>query len=251
MESQAQKILQLASDKTLADAILATFKEVEKNFFLRSWKSSELDSGHFVEAARRFIDFKLSDSYLPIGTTLANFNSNELRRLENLTGSEAYRLHIPRSLFAIYGLRNKRGVGHLGLVNPNYLDATFILATCKWVLGEFLRAESTLTFDETVKAVEAIVERPLPGIWDVGTTRRVLADGLSLKDEILFLLLAEATQSSESLRKSTDCSNMTYFKKLLRELHKERLIEFMDDGSVHLSPKGRQAAEAIALGIKS
>jgi hypothetical protein len=78
-----------------------------------------------------------------------------VRRLENATGSEAYRLHIPRALFTIYGLRNKRGVGHLGLVSPNYLDATLIVATCKWVLGEILRAESTLTFDETAAIVDA------------------------------------------------------------------------------------------------
>ena len=251
MESKALKILESTSDKTLAASILATFKEVEKNFFFRLWKTSELDSGHFVEAARRFIDFRLLGAYTPIGTTLATFNTNELRRLENATGSEAYRLHVPRSLFSIYGLRNKRGVGHLGLINPNYLDATFIMATCKWVLGEFLRAESTMSFDETVAIVEKIVDRPLPGLWDIGSAKRILADGLSLRDQILFLLLAESPQPSEKLRESTGYSNTVYFNRLIRKLHGERHIERMDDGVCHLSPKGRQLAEAIPLGIKS
>jgi hypothetical protein len=250
MEPQALKILETASDKNLAALILSTFKEVEKHFFLRSWKTSELDSGHFVEASRRFIDFRLSGTYTPIGTTLSTFNNNELRRLENATGSDAYRLHIPRALFAIYGLRNKRGVGHLGLINPNYLDATFIMATCKWVLGEFLRAESTMSFDETVAVVEQIVERPLPGIWDIGNVKRVLANGLSLQEQILFLLLAESPQSSEKLRESTDYKNTVYFDKLLRKLHDERHIERMGDGICHLSPKGRKLAEKISLGVK-
>src|SRR6266852_4686573 len=108
MESKALKILETASDKPLAGFIITTFKEVEKHFFMRSWKTSELDSGHFVEAARRFVDFRLSGAYTPIGATLATFNSNELRRLESAAGPEAYRLHIPRALFSIYGLRNKR-----------------------------------------------------------------------------------------------------------------------------------------------
>ncbi|HLX72819.1 MAG TPA: hypothetical protein VKV04_24615 [Verrucomicrobiae bacterium] len=248
--NKAHKILEAASDKTLAGLILTTFTEVEKHFFLRSWKTSELDSGHFVEASRRFIDFRLTGSYTPVGTTLPTFNSNELRRLENASGSEAYRLHIPRALFAIYGLRNKRGVGHLGLINPNYLDATFIMATCKWVLGEFLRAESTMSFDETVAVVEQIIERPLPGIWDIGNVKRVLADGLSLREQILFLLLAESPQSSEKLRESTGYKNENYFDTLLRKLHDERHIERMADGVCHLSPKGRQLAEKIALGVK-
>jgi hypothetical protein len=245
MEKKALKILEAASDKTLATTILATFKEVEKHFFLRSWKTSELDSGHFVEAARRFVDFRLSRVYSPIGTTLPTFNSNELKRLENAAGNEAYRLHIPRALFSIYGLRNKRGVGHLGPINPNYLDATFIMATCKWVLGEFLRTESALSFDETVAVVERIVDRPLPGIWDIGNTKRILADGLSLREQILFLLLAESPQTSQRLLESTGYSNAVYFNKNLRKLHDERLVELSADGFCHLSPKGSKIAENI------
>ena len=251
MESKAYKILLTVGDTMLAESLLATFKEVEKNYFLRSWKTSELDSGHFVESVRRFIDFRLAGFYTPIGTTLSNFNSNELRRLENASGSEAYRLHIPRALFTIYGLRNKRGVGHLGLVSPNYLDATLIVATCKWVLGEILRAESSLTFDETAAIVDAIVERPIPGLWDAGNTRRILAEGLSLREQILFLLLAESPQHSDRLVVSTGYTNATYFKKLLRTLHEERRIELAADGNCYLSPTGHREAEKIALNVKS
>jgi hypothetical protein len=249
MEKKALKILEAASDKALAATILATFKDVEKNFFLRSWKTSEVDSGHFVEAARRFVDFRLSGAYRPIGTTLSTFNNNELKRLENATGNEAYRLHIPRALFSIYGLRNKRGVGHLGIVNPNYLDATFIMATCKWVLGEFLRTESALTFDDTVAVVERIVDRPLPGIWDIGSTKRILADGLSLRNQILFLLLAESPQSSGRLLECTGYSNAAYFNKSLRMMHSERLIELTGEGLCHLSPKGSKIAEQIVWDV--
>ena len=251
MESRAHKILVTASDASLANALLATFKEVERNYFLRSWKTSELDSGHFVESVRRFIDCRLSGSYTPIGTTLSNFNSVELRRLENAMGSEAYRLHIPRALLTIYGLRNKRGVGHLGLVSPNYLDATLIVATCKWILGEILRAESTLTFDETAAVVDAIVERPVPGLWDAGSTRRILAEGLSLRQQILFLLLAESPQHTDRLIASTGYSNVAYFKKLLRTLHDERRIELSSDGACYLSPTGHKEAEQVALNAKA
>jgi hypothetical protein len=251
MESRAHKILLNASDAALADSLLDTFKEVEKHYFLRSWKTSELDSGHFVESVRRFIDFSLAGPYVPIGTTLSNFNSQELRRLENATGSDAYRLHIPRALFTIYGLRNKRGVGHLGLVSPNYLDATLIVATCKWVLGEILRAESTLTFDETAAIVNAIVDRPVPGLWDVGSTRRILAEGLSLREQILFLLLAESPQHTDRLIASTGYSNQAYFKTLLTTLHKERRIELTADGNCFLSPTGHQEAEQIAFNARA
>jgi hypothetical protein len=144
-------------------------------------------------------------------------------------------------------LRNKRGVGHLGLISPNYLDASFIVATCKWILGEILRLESTLTFDETSSIVDAIIERPLPGLWDAGSSRRILAEGLSLREQILFLLLAESPQHMNRLLESTEYKNIAYFKKLLRTMHRERLLELFADGTCSLSPKGHKEAEQIAL----
>ena len=185
MKTKAFKILEAASDKTLAASILATFMEVERNYYLRLWKTSELDAGHFVEAVRRFIDMRFTGTYTPIGKTLSSFNDAEIKRLESYTGAESYRIHIPRVLYSINGLRNKRGVGHLGLISPNYMDATFILSSCKWILAEILRQESSLKPEETSDLVEQVISRPLPGIWDLGAVRRILSTGMSLREDII------------------------------------------------------------------
>ena len=165
METKAQTILEAATDSQLALSVIQTYKDLEKNYFLRAWKVTALDAGHFVETIRRFVDCKLFGSYTPIGTALSPLNDKELRRLEGMTGEDSYRLHIPRSLQFIYGLRNKRGIGHLSNVPPNYLDATVILACCKWILAEILRLESNLSFNDTVQIVDGVVERPVPGLW--------------------------------------------------------------------------------------
>jgi hypothetical protein len=247
METKAQTILNAAGDLTLATLILKTFKDIEQNYFLRSWKASSLDAGHFVEAVRRFLDLKLSGSYLSIGNTLPPLNDRELKRLETLVGQDSYRLHIPRALVFIYGLRNKRGVGHLSTFAPNFLDGTVILATCKWILAEILRLESTLTFDETAKIVDEIIERPLAGVWEIGTVRRILHTDLSVREQVLFLLLCESPQPDVSLQSNIEYENQAYFRRVLKGLHKDRLIEYGEDGSCTLSPNGRTQAEKIAL----
>jgi hypothetical protein len=104
--TKALKILEGASDSSLASAIVQTFKELEKQYFLRSWKTSGLDAGHFIEAVRRFVEHKLFGKYTPISKTLSLLNEKELKRLESATGSDSYRLHIPRVLLFTYGLRN-------------------------------------------------------------------------------------------------------------------------------------------------
>src|SRR5438046_407108 len=119
-------IIAAVSNDTLAAAIINSYVELETNHFIQAWKTSELDAGHFVEAVRRFVELKLFGRYPAIGATLSPLNDVALKRYESAAGDEAYRLHIPRVLFAMYGIRNKRGVGHLSMIKPNRIDASLI-----------------------------------------------------------------------------------------------------------------------------
>ena len=77
--------------------------------------------------------------------------------------------------------------------------------------------------------------------------RRILTTDLSLRDQILFLLLCESPQTESALQVTIEYKNHAYFRKVLAELHKHRLIEYAADGMCTLSPKGYIAAESIAL----
>lgn len=250
MKHKAHAIISVASDTGLADALLDTYRNLEKHYYLKSWKTSELDAGHFVEAARRFIEKKLTGSYTPIGTSLSNFNETVLRYYESQPGHESYRILIPRTLFAAYTVRNKRGVGHLGLVSPSHTDATLILSSCKWALAEIVRLESNLTLDQTASLVDSIVERTTEHIWEHGGIKRVLADGLTIPHQVLILLFDSSPQSSGSLKVSVECRTEKYFSRVLRGLHSDRLIELSADSQCVLTPKGRAKAEQILLKLK-
>lgn len=242
---QVKDIIKQASDEKLAEHIIETFKEVEKNFHLKSWKTSSLDAGHFVEAIRRFIELKLFGQYTPINKPLPNFNDKCLSGYLNKQGEDSYRIHIPRLLFTIYGIRNKRGIGHISSIKPNKIDASLILSSCKWVLAEIIRLNSNLSIEETEILIDEIIERNVEGIWEVGETIRILEDGLTLKDKILYLLYNKKSLKDTDIQSITEYSNLTYLKKTLREFHKKRLIEYKEDGECILSPKGAIEAEKI------
>lgn len=242
---QINTILEKASDKKLAEHIINSFKEVERNYHLKSWKTSSLDAGHFVEAVRRLIELKLFGQYTPINKPLPNFNDKCLNSYLNKQGEESYRIHIPRLLFTIYGIRNKRGIGHISNIKPNKIDSTLILSSCKWVLAEIIRLNSQLPIEETENLIDEIIERNVEGIWEVGETIRILEDGLSLKDKILYLLYNKNSLKDSEIQNITEYSNITYLKKTLREFHKKRLIEYKDNGDCILSPKGALEAEKI------
>ncbi len=237
-------IITAASDNTLGTVIPESYVEIERNHFLQSWKASELDAGHFVEAVRRFIELKLFGRYPPIGTALTPLNDVTLKRYENASGEEAFRLHIPRVLFAMYGIRNKRGVGHLSVVKPNRIDASLILHSAKWVLAEIVRISSTSTPVATERLLEDIIERKLEAIWEIDGIPRVLQDGLKLEDKVLVLLLQRSPQHETELQRSTEYQNASRFGAKLQTLHEERFIE-RAGGKCSLSPKGSAIAERI------
>ncbi|GAB5418241.1 MAG: hypothetical protein Crog4KO_16540 [Crocinitomicaceae bacterium] len=244
---QIKDIIKQASDEKLAEHITETFKEVEKNFQLKSWKTSSLDAGHFVEAIRRFLELKLFGQYTPINKPLPNFNEKCLNSYLNKQGEDSYRIHIPRLLFTIYGIRNKRGIGHISNIKPNKIDASLILTSCKWVLAEIIRLNSQLPIEETEILIDEVIDRNIEGIWEVGETVRILEDGLTLKDKILYLLYNKKSLKDTDIQSITEYSNITYLKKTLREFHKKRLIEYKEDGECILSPKGAIEAEKIVL----
>lgn len=244
---QIKDIIKQASDEKLAEHITETFKEVEKNFHLKSWKTSSLDAGHFVEAVRRFLELKLFGQYTPINKPLPNFNDKCINNYLNKQGEDSYRIHIPRLLFTIYGIRNKRGIGHISNIKPNKIDASLILTSCKWVLAEIIRLNSQLPIEETEILIDEVIERNIEGIWEVGETIRILEDGLTLKDKILYLLYNKKSLKDTEIQSITEYSNITYLKKTLRGFHKKRLIEYKEDGECILSPKGAVEAEKIVL----
>lgn len=152
-------------------------------------------------------------------------------------------------LVALYEVRNNRGVGHAGGdVNPNEMDATVVLYMSKWLVAELVRVLHTLTTDEAADVVEALIERQVPLVWRHESKKRVLKTGLTLKKNVLLLLLAESGDVAEDALASwlehTNRGNLR--KNVLRPGHKERLWEFDEaEGTLRLLPPGIEAAEAL------
>lgn len=240
-------VLKAKYPNDVCDALLAAYREIEENFTLRKWKASELDAGHFVEAARRIIEHELFGSHTPIGVSLNNFGDAELKRFENSQGDESLRMLIPRALKAVYNIRNKRGVGHIGPISPNEMDATFILYSVKWVLAEFVRLATGAKAAETQRLIEAIIERRVGLLWKHEGIVRILESKMSTREQVLILLFDVSPQGSEQLQRVTEYQNTSNFRKILKRLHQERLIEVSSDGLAHLTPKGVHEAEKVLL----
>lgn len=248
---QVRKDLESALPLELVDALISSYGEIKQNFYLGRHEPSELNGGKFVEACVRILQYETSaGKYTALGSQIRNV-IDELRcfeRVPSTTAIESFRIHIPRALAAVYNVRNKRGVGHLGGdVNPNSADAALVVACADWVMAELLRVYYHCSLEEAQAIVDALVQRRLVLVHPVLGLRRVLLPSLSYKDQTLLFLAFEYPKevTDSDLVAWTEPGNPSYYRrKVLGPLHSERLIEYYESRSCIILPPGLRYVES-------
>lgn len=231
----------------LRDPLIAEYQSVVKHFLERKWRPTELSGGLFCEIVYTILDGHAKGTYAPRAAKPRDF-VGACRLLEqNAREPRSFQILIPRLLPALYEIRNNRNVGHTGGdVDPNHMDSVAVLSTANWIMAELVRVLHQLPAMEDAQAVvDTLAERRTPLVWQNGDLKRVLDPSMSIPDQILVLLASSAgTVTADDLLRWTECSTKTYLKKLLRQLHKARGIDF--DGQseqVTLLPPGVEQAE--------
>jgi hypothetical protein len=229
-------------------ALLAEYKSIIQNFSEHRWSPSELSGGRFCEIVYTILDGHAKGNYATTPTKPPNLVA-ACRQLEaNNHVPRSFQILIPRILPAIFEVRNNRNVGHVGGdVDPSHMDATFIVSNCNWVMAELTRVYHNVPTETAQRVVDALVERRIPLVWEGEEVRRVLDPKMSLVEQVL-LLLATSTGAVATSDLSTwvGSKDKAYFKKQLRKLHDERLIELSTDESRALIlPPGSNAVADI------
>ena len=239
-----QQILENEYPPEIVEHVIKAYREMLQAYRLEKWKPSELDAGHFVEAVRRLLENCLFGSYTGFDSSLGSFSPAILNRYESATGDESYRI-IPRVLYGMYCIRNKRGVGHIAAISPNKMDATGIVYSAKWVLAELIRIAGQAQPEEAHRLTDAILDRQVDLIWEDGETFMILDKSLKAQDRILVTLYKKDYLSVEELRGKVVYTNKTNFRKIILKLRSEKLIDLTEADICKLSPLGVQKAEKI------
>lgn len=246
IKSEIEDVLELSVPKDLVSPFLLSYENALGQYRKENWQYFGNDVGQFIEIARRIVEYKLSGKYTLLTEQLSIFSEKVLAEYERFPKeiSESYRIVVPRILYSMYCLRNKRGMIHKSSIDPNKMDASILLADAKWVLAEFFRLSSTLTFEETTAIIDSIINKEISLVWNAGENLRILNPKMATKDKVLCLLYARNGQSEMELLNATEYSNKTSFRNILKRLHKEKLIEY-SSGCCVLSPTGIDEAEKL------
>ena len=237
----------------LRDALLKHHREIHNYYLTGKFEPSELNAAKFCEVMLRVLQFLTSDdgTYPPLSDGIKNV-VQALRNFENMSSQhDTLRFHIPRVLNSVYNIRSKRAVAHVaGDIDPNHMDATYVLAACDWVMAELVRLRHNVPLEEAERVVEALTQRVFPLVWMVREDRlRVLDASMSYRDCTLLLLWTRYPQrvSDKDLGLWTEHSNYSVYKsQVLSRLHNERLIDYDGkSGEVVISPAGMNYVKGL------
>jgi len=248
-----QKLLGALPD-SLRKELIDEFNKLVKSYRESKWEPSEMSGGKMCEIVYSILDGHVNGVYPAHASKPTNMVA-ACRSLEAApkTFEHTVRILIPRVLVALYDIRNNRGAGHVGGdVDPNHMDATFVINTAKWLMSELIRLFHSVSTDEAQSAVELITERETPMIWNVNGKKRVLKTSLSKSAQTLVLLHPTTEAKDEELFAWVEYSNFSVYKsKVLKPGHKQRLWEYdASTGMVTLSALGVAEAEKIlATGV--
>jgi hypothetical protein len=239
--------------KELRMELLTAHGKIVTNFKERRWETAEINGGKLCEIVYTILRGHVDGKY-PITSSKPRNMVEACHDLEKVPATlypRSVRIQIPRMLIALYEIRNNRGVGHAGGdVNPNHMDAVCVLEMSKWIMSELVRIFHGVSTKEAAAAVEMLVERTVPIIWEVGEKKRVLNTKLSMRDKALVILYHSAVAVDDVVLCGwVEHSNMTVFRRdILKSAHKEKLIEYDDKvRTAQISPVGIDYVETKIL----
>lgn len=222
-----EKILSSKIEPNLVKLLLVHYKKLKQHFFLEQYEQSQLNSAKFVEVTFRILEDITKGNYTPLDK---NIKINALLQyLENLPKDkypDSIRFHIPKVLKIIYDIRSKRGVTHVSEINPNVMDATFVVSACDWILAEFIRLYYSDNPKVAQKIINSIVERKVPIIEEFEGDIKVLNPKLSIADKILLVLYKKYPEyvSTSDLKKWIKTKSPTHITTVLRQLDNDAKI---------------------------
>ena len=231
----------------LRKPLLEEYGTILRNYLERRWTPSELSGGRFCEVVYTILNGYSTGNYPSSPTKPTNF-VEACRALEsNTSNPRSFQILIPRILPALYEIRSNRGVGHVGGdVNSNHIDASVVLSITSWIMAELIRVFHNIDIQDAQKIADSLVDHQTPLVWQSGDIRRVLKPDLSIRNQILLLSSVSKSVTKDDLLCWIEPSNRSYFYRLLREMHRSRLIELSsDETTIELLPPGMAIVESI------
>ena len=173
----------------LIDELIKEYNQIKNSFILSDFEKTIISGGRFVEIVLRSILIYYEQD---IDFRKSKFDKmfNILINLQKLsTKDEILTLALPIVAKSIYTLRSKKKVAHFKEIDPNFIDAKYVIEASDWIFSQLLLFMERIDEHKMKEALDKFVERKLPIVekFEDGSIL-ILKENLPFSDEFLLFL---------------------------------------------------------------
>jgi hypothetical protein len=242
-----QLIQELSSnvDRSLAEAVVDSYLEMQRRYLAGDWQPAELDGGRLCEAVSRAVyqldTGTVTHSQLPGELRAKLLDEDKVQRQHNLLISD--RQHVMKAIDLVYKFRSSRGAVHISpTYTANAMDSMLVLHAGKWIIGEFLRIAWNQDKKIVAATVEQLAQLEHSLVHELDGRPLVLAPGISAPDEILLLLFhAPGNRLSRAdIRLFASGQKSNTLGAAVTRLTRDKLVRCAENGELVLTPLGQK-----------
>jgi hypothetical protein len=226
------------------------FLNATSDFSQKDWEDCIAKAGKFVEAILKAIATHCGVPFESGRKFKADAIIVALSQLPQGSHDDALRLLMPRACRVIYDIASNRGARHdPDEIDPNSMDANFVMAIASWTLAEAIRYAQKGAVDPTTARdlVESLVERKYPVLEEVDGRIYLHAKKKSAVD-VALVALARRFPKRVDRDALIGIIKANGFTEMNAKVAVQRVAKFADDdgkGRLRLLATGLERAESI------
>ncbi len=246
MYNKIGEVLCAQFPKELVNAFLQSYEKSMAEYKKQDLQSLAQQLSNYCDNTVRLIEFKIHGAYTPFLSKIPAIDENLLCVLqENKQNiSATYKIILPRSIYLMQGVLYQRGMNLANVPPSEEIDTNFLLNSAKFIMAELIRVCASSKNGIEQELIKNVTEKESTIIWNTGKNIRVLNPKMQCKEKVLCILYIKDGQTTSDLLLASEYPNETVFRLYLKELHENKMIEYVND-KCYLSPKGKISAEEL------
>lgn len=230
-----EELVNQGFDRTIVERLIEEYRVVKREHLLSDYEKAILHSAKVSDLILALIKNKVTGANVDIDNIYFNKFLDEILKYPKQSAEDVIlTLAIPRVSETIYTIRSKKNVAHVKTIDPNFIDSSYCVSACNWMLSELVLLFLKVDVNEAKELIDSILTKKAPTVEEFEDGSIViLRKGLSISKEISLALYHYypkrlSNQDLIELLKVVTSSNI-YTN--LYHLENERLIHRTSDGS--------------------
>ena len=227
-EKFAKELIARGIDKTIVDKLIEEYRTVKKEHLLGDDEKVILHSAKVSDLILALIKNKVTGIAVDVNKIHFNKLIEEIRKCSKPSAKDTIlTLAIPRVAESIYTIRSKKDVAHVKTIDPSFIDSSYCVSGCDWMLSELAMLFYVSDPKEANELINSMLEKKVPLVEEFENGSIViLKEDLPIREEFLVCLYHVYPNRimDEDLTKTIRYENPTYAEKVLTKLENARLI---------------------------